>query len=162
MIHNGMQSTETQLFFLQESVLLVFFLSPWSLHSLPCGAPQASSKGSRVLQLFCPDGWWEHLGPGQSSCSVLPEQTWAPSLVWARQSGGARPAILTPYCLTPATEPLYSRWTPPPSSNWMKSIGFVVNLVVLEHVNHASGDLEVLRAGYGSQNSFRLQGMQPD
>lgn len=33
--------------------------------------------------------------------------------------------------------------------------------VVLEHVNHASGDLEVLRAGYGSQNSFRLQGMQP-
>jgi len=42
----------------------------------------------------------------------------------------------------------------------MKRIGFVVIFIVLDHVKHALGDLEVQHEGYESQNSFRLKGLQ--
>lgn len=161
MIHNGMQSKETQLFLLQESVLLGFFLSPWPLHSLPCGGPQAGTKGSRMLRLFCPGGWWECPGPGRSSCSPL---TGRRELTHWDELGNQTEQDLLSLLHTSWLQPLGPRTGDGHHHHqlWMKKIGFVVNSIVLEHVNHASGDLEVQHAGYESQNSFRLQVMQPE
>lgn len=69
-----------------------------------------------------------------------------------------------PYSPPPDTEPLERRRAPSSSSssNSNERIKFVVNLIVLERVNRASGGLEVQRARYESQTGFRLQGMQLD
>lgn len=106
---------------------------------------------------------WKHTRPGHSSCSLLPDRCeHTHSHEPGHQTEQDLPCLLPNSRLQPVRpctgdgdHPLHHRI-------WFKRIGFVVNLIVLKNVNHASGHLEVQCAGYESQNSFRPQGMRFD
>lgn len=155
-----MWSRETHLFFLQESVLLVFFLSPWSLPSLPCRGSPSQLQGEQGAAVALP--WWVVGAPWPKTQLLLADRRevthWCK---WGNQTEQDSLSLCPTTSLQPLS-PCTSDGHHHRHQSWMKRTGFVVNLIVLEHANYASGHLEVQHAGYESQNSFRLQDMQLD